>query len=49
MFIWNGLTMWKSGKLVHPATICRPAIDDLVPWIPESHIGIPARPVRVSG
>jgi len=41
--------MGKSGKLVDPATIRRAAIYDLVPRIPEFHIGILFRRIRVSG
>jgi hypothetical protein len=41
--------MWKSGKLVDSATIRRAAIYDLVPRIPEFHIGILFCWVRVPG
>jgi len=40
MIVWNVMTMGKSGKLVHPATISRAAIADLVPRTPAFQIGI---------
>jgi len=41
--------MRKSGKLVHPPTICRAAFYDLVSRIPEFDIGNPAGWFHVPG